>query len=181
MPTPQPVRALSLPRALRLSQVADLARALHISVDANMDATPDLMERLRDVDPLDAQVAAAMGAASAAAFTAPRSRFELMLAWIPHEVPITYHFLANGEPVPDGSGVASGGRLFLSIPTAMFRHGTNRIAYTLRFLSSGWKYQIWLRDKDDKVRLVSAEDPDPSSADDDRVIAAKEFQLGGGA
>jgi hypothetical protein len=180
MPTSTlPLRPLSLTSAVRLSQYVDLERALDISIERDGNVTADLLRALHDLDPLTADLAITLGGPTAAPAAAPR--FELMLVWRPQDTPLTYDLMCNGRLIDGGHGTQRGGRIFIPIRDSLVRPGENRIAYSLRFWGSGWKYQLWFRDGSRTQMLKFEADPDPSSSQDDRIFRSETVEVGGEA
>jgi hypothetical protein len=146
----------------------ELAAALHRNTAAG-----ELLFALRDPDPIDAPTVSALTGTLVAAAIKP-STYEVALAWIPGDVPVTAHFYINDLPITAASGTYRGGKVFFSIPDNLVV-APYKLTCTLRFWQGGWSYQLWGRVADRKWLLDSKDDPDPSSTDDDLVFRSVSF------
>lgn len=162
-------------RALRISNLNDLERGLAHSVNIDGEGSAEILRAIRDFDLIPDGVASEMGLELATS----THKYELALAWTPHDLPVTLHIFVNQKAFPGSHGTFTGGRAFFAVPAEQMKPGANEVAYTLRFLGSGWKFQLWGSEDDAHQRLDSGADPDPDSNKDDRVIQKVTWNVGG--
>lgn len=166
--------SVPLVKALRMARLrdheAELAAAIHSGAPAG-----DLLFGLRDPNRIDvAVVNTFIRMPVSAAVASPRC--EIALAWIATDMPVTVHLYMNQDPIPGASGTVRGGRAFFTVPDAMIVDA-KYLTYALSFWQGRWKYQVWGRIGDKKFLLAHGDDPDPSTADDDRVLETVKFAL----
>ncbi|RKG88753.1 hypothetical protein D7W82_09325 [Corallococcus sp. CA049B] len=131
-------------------------------------------ELLHSLRTLDASLAGLVPSNVVAA-TAPH--VEVAFAWYPENAPLSLYLYCNDVPVPGAKGIFTGGRLFVSLPASMLKPaGTaNELVAVMRFLSGGWKYQLWVDVGGRREMLDQGHDKDPSNPSDDSFIRTVHF------
>ncbi|QAT85038.1 hypothetical protein EJ065_3477 [Corallococcus coralloides] len=102
---------------------------------------------------------------------------EIAFAWYPENAALSLYLYCNDVPVPGGKGIFTGGRLFVPIPASMLKPaGTeNELVAIMRFLSGGWKYQLWVDVSGQRKLLDQGRDNDPGKPNDDSFIRTVRF------
>jgi hypothetical protein len=141
------------------AEYGDAQKALGIVLQRGGEEAWSLAERMRRIDGLRPDALTNYKIRDAV----PQARYELGLFWYPTNIPIMARFFLDGQPL--AADAYEGGRVFLPLAAR-----TGKLLYTIRFLQSGWKYQLWRRFENDPVKLKQGNDPDDASDTDNRIV-----------
>ena len=101
---------------------------------------------------------------------------EIAVVWRDSAIPVKVYLRVHDTLLDSGPMPTQGVRIFLRVPEALLRPGTNRIEYYVQFWSGGWEYQLWIYDQGKSTRIAHGRDDKPDDPKNDYVAGILEVE-----